>query len=388
MIREWIESNSSHDSGFVGQIKPEDVLYYYEKPILFTAKMGLFEVICYKADELETFDLYIVSQIDAAILSALRAGRLSIKGALASKGNSWMIKLDCEFVSIGTIPIDLEKIPEDYLPEAGLGLYPDTAYVPDLLEQNAAFFSVRFSGGELKKETMSFHSFKSLVDRVYSVARKAFTPAGLKNSKSSTFDFVIREPVFGSLILTIDQPTINSEILEKKNLNIDLVTGEFSKKNISFFNEVKYLTKMANVKEIDIGTADQHLSTLSNLLNLLPTEETEFSKIEFSGSSFGRTHSVVIEEAAGNRLYQAYERASGNQTTLRGSIIIINSKSHTFVVNSDSGREVTCEVDIQYFKQLESDNRFKSRADIEVSGRFYKRSKRDYMYTDNNVTFV
>ena len=286
----------------------------------------------------------------------------------------------------------LNDIPEELLPRRSVGLIPGVEWVADTFEQIDAFFSVRFSGEELSRDTMSFQTFKKLVDDVYDAARRMFAPPGLEKAKSATFDFRIHEPAFGSLILTIDNPELHPGKIRRHLMNPNLemrqVREGFANRKDEFFKEIGVVVGLARVSELSTATADEHIGILGQVVGLLPGDGAKFSKVEFNGEIGGRRQSVVIEEATANRLRLAHEVASGKPRSIEGEITITNANSHTFVVKPAGGRQITCHIAANGFDTLVKDNRFRSQTKVKVTGRFYRRSRRDYMELDRLPDFI
>lgn len=387
----WTPDKPYQSAKHLGPINPERVLYEFEEPLIFTAKLGLSDLLFLKVSEVQGRNLYLATSIYSHVLEAVDSGVLSLRGAMQS-GPCFMVEMATATEVLKYWECMPDEIPEELLPKRSVGLIPGVEWVADTFEQISAFFSVRFSGQDLTRDTMSFQTFKKLVDGVYDAARRMFAPPGLEKAKSATFDFRIHEPAFGSLILTIDKPELHPgnirRHLKKPDLDMRHVREGFANRKDEFFKEIGLVVGLARVAELSTATADEHIGILGQVVGLLPGDGTEFSKVEFNGEIGGERQSVVIEEATANRLRRAHEVASGTHRSIDGEITITNANSNTFVVRHAGGRQITCHIGAADFDILVNDNRFRSQTEVKVTGRFYRRSHRDFMELDRLPEFI
>ena len=204
----WSQDLPSKSVAHLPPIVPERVYYEFDEPLIFAAHLGLSELLFTKIDQVPSGSLFLAAAVQGRILDALGDNLLSVRGAIES-GACFVVEIGGGGRVSRYWDVAFEDVPEDYLPVRGVGLDPAVEWVADAFDQIDAFFSVRFSGEELSKESMSFQTFKSLVDSFYDSVRHMFVPPGLEKAKSATFDFKIHEPAFGSLILTIDRPQLH-----------------------------------------------------------------------------------------------------------------------------------------------------------------------------------
>lgn len=387
----WTPDKPYQSAEHLGPLTPERILYEFEEPLIFTAKLGLSELLFLKVSELQGRNLYLATSIYSHVLDAVDSGVLSLRGAMES-GPCFMVEMATASEVGKYWECTPDEIPEELLPKRGVGLFPGAEWVADTFEQIDAFFSVRFSGQDLKRDTMSFQTFKKLIDGVYDAARRMFAPPGLEKAKSATFDFRIHEPAFGSLILTIDKPELHPgnirRHLKKPDIDMRQVREGFATKKDEFFKEIGLVVGLARMSELSTATADEHIGILGQVVGLLPGEGTEFSKVEFNGTIGGERQSVVIEETTANRLRRAHEVASGTHRSIDGEITIVNANSHTFVVKHAGDRQITCHITSESFDLLVKDARFRTPNKVKVTGRFYRRARRDYMELDRLPDFI
>lgn len=367
----------------------DEVLFEFDGPMIFTASFGAFKAFFSRIDEEGDLHRYAVGTVSEELMAGIKAGELSVRAALLSEP-CFLMDLD-GLVVTRFCRVPLIDMPLAMLPASGFTIIPGQVDAPDSLAQRNAYFSVRFSGEKIASDKMMFSLFKGLVDRVYDSSRKLLAPLIMENAKSATYDYPIGPPVFGSLVLNLEPPTLAPgnvrRHLKRKDLEVDFMREIFDESRDDFFNEMDDIVGEASEAEMSIASAEKHIRLLGHLQEIIPHEESDFSKVEFHASVAGQLRTVVVSEKVGERLKRAHDAAIGDKLTFTGHITIINDKRRTFVMERNTGREVTCNVGDDDFAQLNADPRFKGKAKVIVKGNFYKRSRRDYISAET-VTLV
>jgi len=380
----WIPGKQQEKMWSSPALVIDKVLYEFDGPMIFTAWFGMFQALFSRIDENEQSELYAVGTVNTETITAIENGSLSVLGGLMSE--------PCFIMELDGINVkrywnmDVDELPLAMLPASGQTLIPGMAAAPDSIEQVNSYFSVRFSGEKLNSKSMPFSTFKSLVDKFYDSSRKLIAPLALQNAKSATFDFRISEPAFGSLILSIESPSVKPgnvrRHLKKPDLGREVIEGLFDRSREDFFIEIGALIEETEIEGNIRQAAERHVHLLTNLQDLLPDEETAFSKLEFNALLEDKNISVVVNEETGERLKKAYVYIAGKPSELRGKINIINSKRRTFVIETAAGREITCSVENAHFEKLLESPSFRGETMAEVSGNLYRRPRRDYIIVD------
>ncbi|MQT12190.1 hypothetical protein [Segnochrobactrum spirostomi] len=388
----WTPDRAPRSGEIIPPITPRIIFYEFEEPLIFVANIGLSEFIFIKVDEVDSRNIYLATLVSQRVLNAVERSLLSLRGAMLS-GPCYIVEMGFGSRVLWYWECEPSDIPDHLLPLRGVGLAPGARMIADTFEQINSFFSVRFSGGDLKRETMPFQTFKKLVDGVYVAARKLFAPHELEKARSATFDFHIHEPAFGSLIISIEDPILEGagveRIMRKNDVKLDQLQEKFIRMRNKFFDDFNEIANMARNYEIRHDVADKNVNILRNVVDLLPADDGKFDKVEFyGGEKGGERHGIIIEEVAAKRLRSAYDFASGRKKDIEGFITIINANSYTFVVKDSSGRQVTCQAKSDDFTSLQRDDRFRSSARVKIGGRLYKRELRDYMVLESIPVFL
>ncbi|WP_201832842.1 hypothetical protein [Microvirga zambiensis] len=378
----WTEDMPSKRGWTNDPLRPAQVLYEFDGPLIFTVRSGLAEILFYKVDELDDANLFLATQTSDQIISALKEGRLSVRGALL-QSNHWVVETSPNLVVTRYWPLSIRDVPESFFPLETVPLYSHFGPAPDSIEQAEAFFSMGFHGEAMTHAGMMFGTFKNLINNAYLTARKVLSPDFLAGSRTSTFDFEMYEPRFGSLIIALKEPVVNSENIRRRaqlaEVPIDAVQQQIEAQAQSFIKDLGTVVKQADEGVIRPATAESHFYLLDNLQGVLPTDENKITSVEFSVRSDGKTRSLSINKTSGERIQTAYRNLENAIVFDVGTLDVINRPSKTFVMMSKRGKQVTCAMEPEIFNWLLSDERFKPGARIIVRGRRSRRKYRDFL---------
>src|SRR6266446_584790 len=74
-------------------LKPTEILYYFDEPILFFADTPLFPLLCNKTDETRDINQYFVVQTSKSVVSQLKSGKISVRTSF-SQPWCWIVETD------------------------------------------------------------------------------------------------------------------------------------------------------------------------------------------------------------------------------------------------------------------------------------------------------
>jgi hypothetical protein len=115
---------------FLGDVQPETVLFEYEGPRSFLARDpqgGL--LFAHQCGESNDVWRYAVVPFSDRLAQALENGRLDLRGAL-DQPRIWIVDFGANRKPTQCIATRLSDMPEDYLPKAGVMLYPESEALP------------------------------------------------------------------------------------------------------------------------------------------------------------------------------------------------------------------------------------------------------------------
>ena len=363
-------------------LRPDTVFYEFEEPLIFCCWLGAQYCILYKFDENEDNSLYLACSINEQKFNYLGQGKLSVRGAIES--NEYTILETTPLLSIARFWHCLaSEFPSNLLPKERVALYPHLPPVPDHVEQIEAYFAVGFKGVALTQTEMRFSTFKNLVNEAYDAARKLLSPLALAGSKATTFDFNMLEPKFGSLIIAIKEPVLGATNVRRRladtTLHVSDVDGLIEEQRVAFFSQLSGVISDAKAQRLRSQVSVSTYNMLKHIRALMPSEDSDIDSVEFSSNINGHEFNLEIDRSIAQTIRTAFRRHEGGVTFETGTLLIINGRSLTFVLDAFSGKQLTCKISREALQRLEADDRFKTGARIAVRGIIYPRQIRDYM---------
>lgn len=358
------------------RLSPIDVLYHYDEPLIFTVSFGPAIFLAYKVGGAGKNRYLMVPTFDA-VLAQLRAGRLSVRGALDQQ-TYWIVDADADLNVDAAWQVADADLPPKFLPKRGLGLFASAGReLPDTLQQSLAFFSVKFTGARLTHEVIQFSRFKSLIDNVYDSVKKIFPPL-IINGKPFTreVDYNIFQPKLSSLVISIKEPVVNVQKIMTRTNAVDLhaadFTGHFELSRDEFIARVDEVVSHAEKGELKKGFAAENFDTLDQISEIMPSANNFVDRVEFRSAS-AKNKVIAIEARVGERIKLAHKKAESDPKIVTGAVIEINEQSATFVIKNKSQRQITCVLSRDLYDQSEFGVGYIAR----VRGDYIKRKRRD-----------
>lgn len=379
--------NITH-SPFGGSIDPDDVLYFYDEPLIFTAKTPISHLLCSKVDERNGISHYLAVSTNDTVISRLKSGRMSLRSAFYQTW-CWIIETDDDFAVCSWTGRTPEEIPEQYFPDPGYGLYHHHGIIIDAYSEHlrpAPFMSVHFKGGDLKEDAISFGVFRNLVDEAYGSIRKIFlsalnplAQAGVsENTIARILQIPVRPPKFASLTLDIEMPTIDLKAVKRPpEVDIDTAKKDFSEASSFFIDAAKEITTAAKNNSLNKGVASEFSETINIMSQIVPTQDTSFDVVEISAQSGNERRSVIVDAQTGYRIKEASRVNNLSTREIIGTIVELSVRSNSFIMKTPRGREITCSVTGKEIK--EALPAMQDGMTVKVSGRIFKRKRRDFV---------
>lgn len=374
------------------EIEPAEILYHFDGPAIFTARIGIADYLFYKVDEDSDSEQFVAAVTDGSIITLVKQGKISVRGAL-NQGVNFVFNLNRDFMVQSYCAIPFDQLPDSFLPPRTLALFSNMRPAFDHIEQARSFLAIRFEGAKLSREGTLFSVFKNLVDSSYDAAKKLLMPQQLTPFKTSIFDMPVIMAPFSSLTLSLGHPILKTELLSQKlGHQVDtktLVESFYERKN-SLFANLSEAVRLADEGKLSNTFAKENFAVLDNVKNIVPTERNELTSVEFTSSTSTIDHvdRLIISERAGNAFEHARKIAEKYEVVERGTVMIVNAKSKTFVFLSDRAREVTCTLPPNDFDAIARNDSFKSGARISVQGNLKRRTNRDLIMATDMPTIT
>jgi hypothetical protein len=344
----------------------------------------------FKSDEFEDGDYYLAASVSDRELSALKQGRLSVRGAL-SQSRCWLLQTDFD-LGVQRYEEKNENEVRAFLPKSGVPLFGSFRTAPDSVAQTDALFAFKFYGDEMSEEGMPFSTFKGLVDSVYEVVRKALTPNSLLGGRDKNFiDYPVRQPEFASLLIAIDDPEIDAARLRAqrrtRNLAPEAVAEEAYQRGREFAEQIERTVDLAMEGRLPENYGRDNFEFIQQIVEILPSADSDVSKLQFSSSSGGAEVFVEVDALAGDRIRESYALVAGRDVYMTGIVDSIIGSSKTFRLKTDYGREITCQLGWNQFDELTANDRLRYGVRIGVNGRYVERQRRDWMKVEGDPIF-
>jgi hypothetical protein len=365
-------------------IIPTTVLYEYDGPLIFRAKLGLVDALFLKVSGSEG-SLFLACSTTDEVVSMLQSGRLSVYGAFDAE-TYWLIRADALMRAASYWRCARIDIPGKFLPKRRLGLYHWLGEASDSIAQATSLLAVRFQGADMTRAGMPFGTFRALTERFYELARKALTPPTLLNTRTTTFDYEISEPIFSSLVMAIRDPVFNGQAMSRiprlrgvKQSDLKLLIDENQR---AFAGNVQALTQQSKLPALDREYAQSQFAFLDIISGVLPTEDSDVSSVEITANVNGQVTTAHFDRRSAHGVHAALKLAMLTPVTDVGVITGLSTKAASLIVTSRRGKDVTC-----YFDREEYDTQIRSRSfapgvQLTMTGILERRPRRDRMVVD------
>src|SRR5437763_12617193 len=109
MTFSWEPPEPHSYTDLFAELKPHEVLYFFDTPLLYVSRPRPFPVICYKLDEVGGKSQYLISQTNDRVVSQVRNGSLSVNSAL-SQPWLWIAEADKQFNVTRCVGLSSESI--------------------------------------------------------------------------------------------------------------------------------------------------------------------------------------------------------------------------------------------------------------------------------------
>lgn len=389
----WLPITASSQITAPSSVEIEEVLFFFDEPLIFVGVVSQNKVVCYKyaEDEDGEFSYYIAAPTSDRLISAAKSGRLSIRGLLSIPA-LWIYEADQSGDLSRLWPCSLDDIPEKLLPIRNVGLKRQFGSVPDtitLRKADAPFLSINFLGGELHAGDINFLDFKQLIDNAYGCLKDIIRRALLENGSEKVsigqleklLNIPFRQPHLASLQLDIGRPSIQEVTgAAAKEINYERIDQSFDSYRERFLNVASSISEKASNRGLTLAFARENIEALENLIGLIPSEDTSFRTVEIIAEG-SKTEIIRIDADDGQRILDAYKIAQKEMRIITGSVVELNYRSDSFIIKTDVGREITCVVPSGWAGDFPE----KRGELITLSGRMQKRKRRDLFFIDRDT---
>ena len=382
----WNEWSSGSRNWQFGPLAPDEVFYEYMGPSIFTTQVGLQKLLVYKSSEHADGDYFIAVETSDEVIDALKAGRLSVRGAL-TQPKCWLLDLDLD-LEVQRFEQASFRAVSNLLPETGIPLYADMRTAADSVQQANSPLAFKYFGDELQDGLMPLDVFKNLVTGTYDFVRRLFVPPALVASKAADLlAFPMRQPVLASLLIAIDHPEIDEGRLRRrystKNLDPKELEEQAEREGARYVEGVERTVERASSGRGMKTFARDNFSLLDNLADIVPGERGDVSRLQLTSYLAGQNVLLDLDREVGERIKHAYKEVRDDTVNVTGIVAGTIDKSHLLILRPDRGREITCYIAPDVFNDLLARGELNSGRRLLLSGSFQKRVRRNLMQVEN-----
>lgn len=367
---------------------PDIVLYYYDEPIIFTRTFEGVVYLFYKIDDSGSNSVFLVVPSFSEMISAIMDGRVSLRSAFVNS-LAWIVTTAQQRILNSRI-LHTSSLTDDCLPERNAPLHFEHGHAPDIspiIPQNKSFLSFKFIGDTMIDGQMPLNVFKHLVDGMYTSLRTVFigvmdslTNEHLSDTAlSRLLTIPIRQPTFASLSVDIDVPTVERANLKKRTkFSVDSVNAGLEETAKDFIDDLIRVDEIL-IKSKSNQSLSEHMYVLDALVDIVPREASAIDYLQLqTRDRKGKIYSVEINTEKGERIISAHDRFNKGEQTREGIVVAVNKPSATFIIRTDRGRQITCEVGgevngVPVIRLITMD------MNVKVIGAFTRRTRRDFL---------
>lgn len=387
----WNTNQNSEQVPGLTKMEPDEVLYKFDEPLVFTVMAGFLSYLCIKIDETEFegqyASLYALAPTNTQIVSGLTAGKISARSAFMQPYLYIAEAIGNNIVRTWiTTPGDLG---DAYLPEPHVGLYREHGKVFDrhtLQNFSDPFLGMYFSGGTLGR-SIPLGQFRNIINKSYTTLSRLFHGAFSSYTAngqitdtivSRILQIPVREPHFASLSLEIDKPVVDVSRVKKKVFIDDAVINkEIEDSGSQLIESVK---SMIGSIENDLSNSfdfESNFSLMALLQGIVPDEETPYDVLSFSGIFL--SGKLDIDRKSGHKVKEQYKEKIRRRQKASGRVVEINGPSETFLMSDSFGRITTCRMKPSLWDKSKDDLKsvVNTPQKIEIVGEICARPQRD-----------
>ncbi|MEQ1741858.1 MAG: hypothetical protein ABL869_05075 [Candidatus Nitrotoga sp.] len=346
---DWTVTAPQFDVASFQGISPEEILYEFDVPRIFTARSDMGELLFYLADEKDGVCRYIVAPTNASIIALLKSGVRSVRDAL---DQPWVWFLDTRYDGnpVAAWKGTLADAPVDALPQLGVMLWPHLEPI----------FVFRAIGEGLGEGTVPASVIRQVVDGATTALKKiaghVFQAAGAQGRKTNVirqfYDLPMQGVAYNSFEIAFRLP-------HRKQLNLG--AGETTEELGSEFDEIgkqleQALSWAMNAKsEEDNEPLD--IDLLEALEKLVPPQTGIVKSVELRGRIFHAGHArYQLTRETSKRVRRALGKARVSQeriTKVTGLVREFDKDDLSFTLReTDDSKDHVCRFPQEFFDDV------------------------------------
>lgn len=396
-MNSWPEESSLNEVALelIGDLKPDEILYEFEGPCIFTATIPTGSlVLAYLSEEIEEHEIlrYILSTTSNRTIHEMVSGIISVREAL-ERGSLMVVDFDYTMTPIKAFNMPLGLLPEDALPSKETMLWPE-------LEPA---FAVRLEWEEAEDRNIP----AAALSLVAGIANKAFKPVfewaarELREDTSGRppewirdiYRFPSQRLAFGSLEVAFAKKT--PEKIAQRELPFEESDHEIREDIYktgwdALLEGFSWATSGSELNLDEIGDGKKWVAILETMKQIAPPTRGAVNQIRVWGLALGSaSESFMMTRDTSKSIRTALARLkAGTEVELRvfkGKIRDLDLDKHTMILRDmpDTSGDVSFLLEDE---ELLEDAKEAHYLEIEVSVAARRENEKSWTATDIELT--
>lgn len=357
---DWENKSDSVDVAIFGDFTPNEILYEFDGPRIFSVKSSLGMLLCFLADDDGEFLRFIAAPTNDDILAKLQSGIRPLRDAL---DQPWIWFVDCGYDGVpktawrGT----LSDAPADTLPDKGVMLWPHLEPI----------FALRAIGEGLREGSIPMSVIRQVIDgatmSLKKIANSVFEEAKGQGRKANTIRQFYDLPAIGFAYNSFEVALRLPDVKQGSLLIED------SDESDAAFNKMGQKLEKALDWAIDAKDSESpSIEMLEALEKLIPPRSGIVKSIEIRGRIFSgarNRYELTRDSSAFVRKALVMARSSQERiSTVTGSVREFDKDDFSFTLrDTTDGKDHVCIFQPEFYDDLF--DVFNTDESITISGR-------------------
>lgn len=289
---DWTVSGASVGTDEFRDIEPNEVLYDFDGPRIFTASTPLGELLFYLADEQDGICRHVAAPTNPRILGKLKSGVLSVRQALDQPW-VWVVDAGYDGVPVAAWKGTLADIPGDALPQPGVMLWPELEPV----------FALRAIGDDLAEGQVPASVIRQVVDGAMTALKKIssqiFDTARAQGRKANIYRQFYDLPAQGFAYNSFEV-AFRLPVQKQRDISEEAEADDWDKGFEEIGSSLEHALEWATAPDAEDKPHGLGIAFLEALEKLVPPQRGVVKAVELRGRIFrgGRRHYRLTREAS------------------------------------------------------------------------------------------
>lgn len=327
----WMPEHAADDDIGLESIVPEDVLYEYDGPRLFTVASDSGLYLCYLCDAGDTRFRFVVVPTSEKIVARLKDGLITAYESL-DQPRVWLIDTGLSGEVERTVRTNLIEIDQRFLPKPTVMLHPDLEPVLTVKLQGQQMRAGAVPASVMKRAIDgAYGALKKLAEMVEGVQEAAGRPV---RSIRTLYDLPAQRVAFASFEVAFGLPEAAQQELAIR----EDAAAKLQRMSIILADSLEWArTAGGQAQPADIG-----LDKLEVLDKLVPLRDGVTDLVQISGRFFPKRSIYTLDRTASLAVKAALlkARARDDVETLEGTPREFDKDKLSFILRNDGGADV------------------------------------------------